>query len=802
MPNIDEIIPKRVIDDIIKTDKAVTNLDVATKEYIETLINGNKALKKQGVTHKTVTKAQNKSVKSKKELTKVEKDQLAAEKALDRQRKKAATAVQKQIDAETKMNVALKKTVRSEQDLMDRTNALVRKRKLLDTTTKRGQKEFRKLSTEIKKNTLALKSNDKQISRFQRNVGNYKSALGGLKLGYIALAAVVAGAFRAMGKWMDAYDQQAKAEAKLLTALKGRSDIQKRLLNQATQLQRITLFGDEATIEAQAMLASLGLNEDAIIKLIPLVQDLATKSNMGLVQAADMVAKSVGSSTNALSRYGIVIEGAVGSSERLNSAVNAMNQQVGGQAEAAAKVGTGAVTSLKNAWGDLTEVIGKFVADPAMIAIINKLTDLFTITTKAEKIELFDTNRVINDVALASKSIEDLESLLERLNTDRDLFLHNMKTKTGEEKIFWGAQYDVARENIDKIQAAIDGFNKGGGGVIVKPEATKEQIDSFNTMLKSWESDLDESTDTMETEMQAFWASIAGGEEELTKMFADEWDKRIADNLEVLDAEKAAKDQAARDDKERTQIQQEYEAEVRALKIQLAYETVASLNEIFMASLEKERMDLEAQREYELNLTNGSREAEAVINEKYDKKKAKLQTEHAKKAKAAAIITTAINTAIAITAAYTTPPPPVGIALGLLMGLLGAVQIAAIAAQPIPKFYKGTESAPKGLLEVGEKGRELIETKSGKMFMANQPTITSGLQGAKIYSNPETERMIAGGKVGYDSIDLREVVQSNNRIEKAIRNKREFYYRADKRTITERKGKYYKTWMNANLGNG
>ena len=82
--------------------------------------------------------------------------------------------------------------------------------------------------------------------------------------------------------------------------------------------------------------------------------------------------------------------------------------------------------------------------------------------------------------------------------------------------------------------------------------------------------------------------------------------------------------------------------------------------------------------------------------------------------------------------------------------------------------------------------------------MANNPTITSGLAGAKIYTNTETERIMRGS--GYDSIDLREVVESNNRIEKAIRSQKQVTYNKDNRTITERKGQYFKTYLNAKVG--
>ncbi len=167
-----------------------------------------------------------------------------------------------------------------------------------------------------------------------------------------------------------AFDTQAKAEAKLMTALKGNEAAFKSLTTQAQELQKVTIFGDEETMAAQSMLASMGLEEEAIKRLTPLIQDMATAKGMNLSAAADLVAKSVGSSTNALSRYGIQIEGAVGSTERLDSAVIALQGQFKGQAEAAAKAGAGGLKQLQNRFGDLMEQIGAM-----LIPVLNKLID-------------------------------------------------------------------------------------------------------------------------------------------------------------------------------------------------------------------------------------------------------------------------------------------------------------------------------------------------------------------------------------------------------------------------------------------
>ena len=160
-----------------------------------------------------------------------------------------------------------------------------------------------------------------------------------------------------------AFDEQIKAETKLRTALGEDEKAFARLKKQAQELQKLTLFGDEATIEAAAFLAQLGLNENAITKLLPLIQDFATAQNMQLGDAAKLVAKSVGSSTNALSRYGITIQGTVGETERLDSAVNALSTAFGGTASAIATQGLGPFVQLKNELGDVSEEFGKLILE-------------------------------------------------------------------------------------------------------------------------------------------------------------------------------------------------------------------------------------------------------------------------------------------------------------------------------------------------------------------------------------------------------------------------------------------------------
>lgn len=206
-------------------------------------------------------------------------------------------------------------------------------------------------------------------SQFKKGMTGAEKELAGFKskmltqfkgIGIAAAAAFSVKAIIDFGKRAaEAADVQLQAEQKLLVALKGRQGVTDSLINQAQELQKTTLFGDEDTINAMANLAAFVKNEEAIRNLIPVVQDMATAMKMDLASATTLVGKTIGSSTNALKRYGIDIKGVAGSNERAASAVQALSDKFGGQAEAAAKVGLGPWKQLQNMIGDFVEDIGK-----------------------------------------------------------------------------------------------------------------------------------------------------------------------------------------------------------------------------------------------------------------------------------------------------------------------------------------------------------------------------------------------------------------------------------------------------------
>lgn len=106
-----------------------------------------------------------------------------------------------------------------------------------------------------------------------------------------------------------------------------------------------------------------------------------------------------------------------------------------------------------------------------------------------------------------------------------------------------------------------------------------------------------------------------------------------------------------------------------------------------------------------------------------EKKKAEMQTKQAKWEKANAMTQTIISTALAVMKALELGPIVGGIFAGIVAAL-GAAQLATIAAQPIPKYAKGTDNHPGGPAIVGDGGRnEVILTNEGAFITPAVPTL-------------------------------------------------------------------------------
>lgn len=204
---------------------------------------------------------------------------------------------------------------------------------------------------------------------FNKGIDGAKTKTDQFSSGLKKIGGAIAGAF-AVEKIFEfskssvfAFDESAKSATRLLTALKGNKAEQEAIMDLAAQRQKTTLYEDDETINAMSLVAAFVKEESQLKSLLPLIQDFAAAKSIDMATAANVVGKSIGSNTNALSRYGIEIHGAAGSTERFDSAMKGLNERFGGQAQAIAGVGVGALTIIANKWGDIKEEIGRVIVE-------------------------------------------------------------------------------------------------------------------------------------------------------------------------------------------------------------------------------------------------------------------------------------------------------------------------------------------------------------------------------------------------------------------------------------------------------
>jgi hypothetical protein len=122
--------------------------------------------------------------------------------------------------------------------------------------------------------------------------------------------------------------------------------------------------------------------------------------------------------------------------------------------------------------------------------------------------------------------------------------------------------------------------------------------------------------------------------------------------------------------------------------------TLTALNDLSKQASEQRIADIQAASDKELEAINASADLEndkarqrAALAKRTAAEIAAEKTKTAKQDKALALFDIAVNTAKGIVSALgTTPPNPI---LAAFIGVTGALQLAAVASKPIPKFAKG-----------------------------------------------------------------------------------------------------------------
>ena len=428
----------------------------------------------------------------------------------------------------------------------------------------------------------------------------------------------------------------------------------------------------------------------------------------------------------------------------------------------------------------------------------------------ADKLDEIDEKRRKYQEEIAKNQIRI--SRLEEIARDKESYsLEERKAAIDE---IMGLKRKNASMTNELNQAEIDQINKQGEMRVLNDEEQQKLTDARVKAMTEEAAAQDDINSSLKLR-NTIYAAINEQQAKLTERALSEQmgiTEKAALGAQQIELDIHAETLEMREQMDNDWIDREYERlqRERDMKINIGMETAQALQQLGSMVFEAQAANIQAAMErneeakqYELQLAEGNASQIALIEEKYDKKAKALKQKQAKQNKANALFQAIINTAIATTNGFLTVPFfPLGLAMGILAGVLGTVQIGLIASQPIPQFFKGTKSAPDGVISVAEKGEELIKTRSGKLLMATRPTLLSGMKGAQIYTNKETEQIMKLKNVGYDSKELQRTLRENNQdLIRTIKNKKEITITpAMGSRVTEREGTYFKTYFNRKLG--
>jgi hypothetical protein len=224
----------------------------------------------------------------------------------------------------------------------------------LTKTESVGVNSAKKISNEFDKAGSKMQGATKKTSSSFSQMGASLAST----MGAIGLTMGVAQVVQFGKASAEAFIDAEKNAQLLLFSLKGNEGAQRRLMDQAAELQNTTIFDDDTIQQAQTFLANQGRTEDQIKKVISAAVELSTVTGVDL--------------NTAVMQLDATFEGNIGKMGKLDSgfksltkeqlangaAADLLIEKYNGTAKAMGDTTAGKLAKLKNQFGELQESIG------------------------------------------------------------------------------------------------------------------------------------------------------------------------------------------------------------------------------------------------------------------------------------------------------------------------------------------------------------------------------------------------------------------------------------------------------------
>ena len=237
-------------------------------------------------------------------------------------------------------------------------------------------------------------------------------AFGGIKGQILALGASIAGAFT-FSKAIEAAAQQEQSLQSLNAALAINGNYSKEASAQmeafASALQKTTGVADDAVLKGAGLIANLShLSGAPLQNATKAALDFSAALGIDTDTAFNIVAKATSGHASLLSRYGITLKNTGDQALDAANAIKALEQRFGGLAALQTNTFQGAMTAVKNQFGEVLESIGNVVIkSPTMIAMLKSIAGAFERTAAAIS-KWAEGRDIIQEVGLALAQVGSL----------------------------------------------------------------------------------------------------------------------------------------------------------------------------------------------------------------------------------------------------------------------------------------------------------------------------------------------------------------------------------------------------------
>ena len=230
----------------------------------------------------------------------------------------------------------------------------------------------------VKKLYQSFKYGKQEINGFTTAISQGFNNAREIIQGFKETVSVISGIFNSS---LSSYQNQEKANVQLATAMKQAGtytdQAYQSLVNYSVELQKFTVYGDDATTTVMAQLQAMGLNAEQTKAATLQVANLASLMGTDLNGAARIMADLFQGNTGLIGRYIKGIDETAIKSGNLDLIIQELNKHIGGQAEALGNTAFGSVAKFNNAIDDMRENIGGALST-ALMPFVEHISKLIT----------------------------------------------------------------------------------------------------------------------------------------------------------------------------------------------------------------------------------------------------------------------------------------------------------------------------------------------------------------------------------------------------------------------------------------